>query len=85
MILNRNLIIIINIVNLLFTKQPLKIKFMRCLKLLFFTFVFSACSNSSDDELANTNTTFNEPLLFNKWWYSTTGGTQFYFSSAGKV
>lgn len=41
-------------------------------------------SCSKDDDSGSSSTPeFNESLLFNKWWYSTTGATEFYISSTG--
>lgn len=44
--------------------------------------MFVACSKDDDGESPSTPE-FNESLLFNKWWYSTTGSTEFYISSTG--
>src|SRR5690606_20676650 len=46
-------------------------------------FLFSSCSKDDDSVESPQTTEFNESLLFNKWWYSTSGGSEIYISSDG--
>lgn len=48
-----------------------------------FLFLFISCSKDDDSGESPNTTAFNESLLFNKWWFSTSGSTEFYISSAG--
>lgn len=48
-----------------------------------FCFLFLSVSCSKDDDSGSSTTEFNESLLFNKWWYSTSGASEIYISSDG--
>lgn len=43
--------------------------------------LFISCSKDGDS--GSSTTGFNESLLFNKWWYSTSGASEIYISSDG--